>query len=58
MKPTKHNPYPTIRGVDGQPFVPGVTAQAVIDRLDGFYTRIDGAAAKPPACRLVWVRPE
>lgn len=46
MKPTKHNPYPTIRGVYGEPFVPGATAQAVRERLGKFYDRV---GAKSPA---------
>ena len=45
MKPTKHNPYPTIRGVNSKPFVPGATAQAVLEGLGRFYDRIDRVAA-------------
>lgn len=46
MKPTKHNPYPTIRGVNGEPFVTGTTAQATFERLSKFFDRVD---AKSPA---------
>jgi hypothetical protein len=41
MKPSKHNPYPTIRGEDGEPFEQGATALAVEARMNTFLEKID-----------------
>lgn len=49
MIPTEHNPYPTIRGVNGKPFDPEETFRTVKARMDKFYAWIDGVEQDHPA---------